>query len=157
MTITFRKITPSDCSFVSILRNSVTEEFLHTSSKYTPKEVKEWIRDNNPNWYIIEYDKKDVGYFRCSNVDLDTKSLYVGADIMEENRGLGLGYKSYVEFIKFINSQGFDILKLEVLSTNTRAINLYKKLGFITTKVERNSIEKNGQMIDNIFMELTIK
>lgn len=156
MSITFRKISISDADFISTLRNSVSKKFLHTSNTYSTEEVREWIRTKDPKWYIIENESVDIGYFRCSDINLDQKSMYVGADILEEYRGLGLGYQSYQSFISFIHSQGFNSLKLEVLSTNKRAFNLYKKLGFEITKIEQQSIVKDSQKIDNIFMELKI-
>jgi ribosomal protein S18 acetylase RimI-like enzyme len=45
-------------------------------------------------------------------------------------------------------------LKLEVLSTNIRAKNLYYKLGFIDIGVSEDKIIRDGIQVDSIIMEL---
>jgi RimJ/RimL family protein N-acetyltransferase len=66
-----------------------------------------------------------------------------------------LGYLSYLKFIDRIYSE-FNIssLKLEVLSTNVRAKNLYYKLGFIDIGVSEDKIIRDGIQVDSIIMEL---
>ena len=45
-------------------------------------------------------------------------------------------------------------LSLEVLSTNKRAINLYKKLGFIKDGKKREDVLKPDGYVDSIIMSL---
>jgi RimJ/RimL family protein N-acetyltransferase len=46
---------------------------------------------------------------------------------------------------------------LEVLSTNTRAYNLYKKIGFFEEGIKREEIFRNGIFIDSIIMAILKK
>jgi RimJ/RimL family protein N-acetyltransferase len=152
----FRPVQKSDASFISRVRNSVTHEFLHSTGTFTVEEVEQWLDTKYPFFYIIETNitKQPVGYFRLSDYNPNTNSIQIGADLAEEFRGLGLGYESYVEFMSFLEERfGIEIYLLQVLGTNQRALNLYKKLGFEIDKIEKNSIEKNGKRVDNIFMK----
>jgi ribosomal protein S18 acetylase RimI-like enzyme len=81
--------------------------------------------------------------------------MYVGCDLHPDFRGYGLGYLSYLKFIDMIyNKFDIDIIKLEVLSTNNRAKNLYNKLGFKEIGISYEKIVRNEVQIESIIMEL---
>jgi ribosomal protein S18 acetylase RimI-like enzyme len=52
------------------------------------------------------------------------------------------------------NKFDIDIIKLEVLSTNNRAKNLYNKLGFKEIGISDEKIVRNEVQIESIIMEL---
>ena len=82
--------------------------------------------------------------------------MYVGADLHKDFRGHGLGYESYVRFLPFLFEE-FDLTEilLEVLETNDRAINLYRKLGFVFVDIKHSEVFKNGQWVDSHVMSIT--
>jgi RimJ/RimL family protein N-acetyltransferase len=124
----FELLKLNDLPFLNEIRNEA-REFLHDNSYYTLSDSYDWFIKYNPEFYIIYNEKEKIGYFRTSN--LTEYSIYIGCDIHKNYRGLGLGYLSYIEFIPFIMKRhNLKKIKLEVLSSNNRAINLYKKLGF---------------------------
>jgi RimJ/RimL family protein N-acetyltransferase len=45
-------------------------------------------------------------------------------------------------------------ISLEVLSNNIIALNLYKKLGFVTEGIKRQEVYKNNQWVDSIIMSI---
>jgi len=47
-------------------------------------------------------------------------------------------------------------LELEVISTNERAIHVYRKLGFVPEGLHRRKLFKDGQFHDNLSMALFI-
>lgn len=130
------------------------KEYLHNNSHFTLEESIKWFNDTNPNFYIIEFGGKTIGYFRTSNLNVDEKTIYLGCDIHSDYRGYGLAYISYLKFIKILYKK-FDLnsIKLEVLSTNYRAINLYNKLGFRKKGISGEKIKRNNIEIDSIIME----
>jgi RimJ/RimL family protein N-acetyltransferase len=153
--IKIKKIIYDDLLFLNSVRNECAPTFLHDSRTFSIEETIKWFIENDPNYWIIWDDDKRIGYFRTSNYSVENKNIYIGADIHVEYRGLGLAYKSYRNFIPFL----FDTLKLhkislEVLSTNERAICLYKKLGFKVDGIKREEILKNNEWTDSIIMSV---
>ena len=150
--LNIREMLVDDLPYFLEIRN-LSKEFLHDNSTFTLEQSTEWFKKTNPIFYVIELGNVIIGYFRTSN--WDGNSPYIGCDIHPDFRGLGLGYLSYLKFIDRIYSE-FNIssLKLEVLSTNVRAKNLYYKLGFIDIGVSEDKIIRDGIQVDSIIMEL---
>ena len=150
--LNIREMLVDDLPFFLEIRN-LSKEFLHDNSTFTLEQSTEWFKKTNPIFYVIELGNIIIGYFRTSN--WDGNSPYIGCDIHPDFRGLGLGYLSYLKFIDRIYSE-FNIssLKLEVLSTNVRAKNLYYKLGFIDIGVSEDKIIRDEIQVDSIIMEL---
>jgi len=150
--LNIREMLVDDLPYFLDIRN-LSKEFLHDNSTFTLEQSTEWFKKTNPIFYVIELGDVMIGYFRTSN--WDGNSPYIGCDIHPDFRGLGLGYLSYLKFIDRIYSE-FNIssLKLEVLSTNVRAKNLYYKLGFIDIGVSEDKIIRDGIQVDSIIMEL---
>jgi len=150
--LNIREMLVDDLPYFLEIRN-LSKEFLHDNSTFTLEQSTEWFKKANPIFYVIELGNLIIGYFRTSN--WDGNSPYIGCDIHPDFRGLGLGYLSYLKFIDRIYSE-FNIssLKLEVLSTNIRAKNLYYKLGFIDIGVSEDKIIRDGIQVDSIIMEL---
>jgi len=150
--LNIREMLVDDLPYFLEIRN-LSKEFLHDNSTFTLEQSTEWFKNANPIFYVIELGNLIIGYFRTSN--WDGNSPYIGCDIHPDFRGLGLGYLSYLKFIDRIYSE-FNIssLKLEVLSTNVRAKNLYYKLGFIDIGVSEDKIIRDGIQVDSIIMEL---
>jgi RimJ/RimL family protein N-acetyltransferase len=152
--INLRQMELSDIENFLKIRNS-SREFLHNDSLFTLSESKKWFVDSKPIFFILQLNNKIIGYFRTSNWTED--SLYVGCDIDPNYRNMGLGFLSYLEFIKFLkNKFNIKCLKLEVLSINNRAMHLYEKLGFKKIGISEEKIQRNDQEIESIIMELNL-
>jgi RimJ/RimL family protein N-acetyltransferase len=52
------------------------------------------------------------------------------------------------------NEFNVNSIKLEVISTNVRAKNLYHKLGFVKIGISEDKVIRDGVEIDSIIMEL---
>lgn len=151
----FHNITEKDAEFVNFIRNTYCEEYLHDSTKFTVEETRSWILETKPLYFIVRYAKQPIGYFRLSNHSIENSNVYIGADIHPKYVGLKLAYPMYVRFINFIfDYKQLNKLTLEVLETNTRAINLYKKLGFVYEGQKRKEVFKNSKYVDSIIMSI---
>lgn len=145
----------SDLEFFNEVRNSCAKKYLHDSRIFTLEETIKWF-PNTPNvYYIIEYNNEKVGYFRTSNYSEINKNIYVGSDLHEKYRGLGIAHKAYIMFIDYL----FDVIgchkvSLEVLSNNNRAIHLYRKIGFVEEGRKRDDIKKDDIYVDSIIMSI---
>ena len=155
--VSFRKIERDDIPLMSDIRN-LCVDYLHDSTQFTLDETFKWFDTTNPNFYVILMDNKMIGYFRTSNYSLDNKNIYIGADIHPNYWGKGIGFSIYSKFIPFLFEEyNLNKISLEVLSTNQRAISLYKKLGFKTEGIKREEIYKNNKFVDSIIMSILKK
>ena len=106
---------------------------------------------------ILSMFDKQSGRF-IGNIDFDnitSDNAEIGIIINEEFQNNHYGLEALKRFIEY----GFDELKLKeiylgVYSNNDKAIHLYKKLGFITYKVEEKVAIINGESVDTIYMKL---
>jgi RimJ/RimL family protein N-acetyltransferase len=154
----FTKINTDDLTFLNGVRNLYAEEFLHDSRTFDLMATYAWFYNAKPDYWIIWEDDERAGYFRLSNHSKENRNLYIGADIHPGFAGRGLGYKAYKEFMEFLFSEEseYDLNKisLEVLATNSRAIYLYKKLGFVQEGCKRQEVLKGDTYVDSIIMSI---
>ena len=149
------KLTINDLPFLNEVRNECADEYLHDSRTFTLEETIKWFNKTNPDFWVIWNNDERIGYFRTSNYSNLNRNIYIGADIHQNYRGYGLGYQSYCEFIPILfNQLNLHKISLEVLETNVRAINLYKKVGFIVEGIKRDEINKNGIWVNSIIMSI---
>ena len=149
----FAPLTYDDLIFLLEVRNDC-RDMLHDDRKFTLEECEQWFRTTRPDFRIIRRDVEPIGYFRLSNHDRGDASIYVGADLHSRFRGKGLGTEAYETFLPLVRDE-FQVatFRLEVLSHNTVAIQLYQKLGFVESRRETASVVRHGAVVDNIFME----
>jgi RimJ/RimL family protein N-acetyltransferase len=153
--VRFNKITENDLEFVNSVRNMYAAEFLHDSRTFTLNETEEWYKKTNPDYLIIYYYDIRIGYVRLSNYSEQNKNIMVGVDIAPEHRGRGFGKLTYEKLIPYLfEKYSLHKISLEVLSTNTVAINLYNKVGFKYEGTKREEVYKNGNWIDSIIMSI---
>lgn len=153
--LSLREMNYSDIDRFQEIRN-LSKEFLHNNTRFDLDIVKKWWVETSPKFFVIEYNNTFIGYFRTRDWSSDT--VYVGADIHPDYRDQGLGYKSYLLFFELLKKNYIlDTLKLEVLENNSRAIHLYKKLGFIEVGKSDKPVLRDGDEIASIIMELKLK
>lgn len=81
-----------------------------------------------------------------------------GIAILKSAWGQGLGYKVMSELITFSKKAGYEQIELETVTTNTSAVSLYKKLGFIVYGERPQAFKlKNGNYSDELLMVLSLK
>jgi RimJ/RimL family protein N-acetyltransferase len=74
--------------------------------------------------------------------------------MLPEARGKGLGTRLARAAIDRAWSDGLERIELEVFASNERAIELYRRLGFVTEGVKRRARKLDGQYDDNVLMAL---
>ena len=80
-----------------------------------------------------------------------------GIAILKSDWGQGLGKKILSELINFAKQAGYETLELEVASSNTSAINLYKDLGFAVYGERSRSLKlKSGDYYGELLMVLDL-
>ena len=77
----------------------------------------------------------------------------VGIAVIKEYWGCGIGSALIDSLIDFAEQTSLNILTLEVLASNHRAINLYRKFGFCEIGRSSQWINQDGKYYDTIVME----
>ncbi len=76
--------------------------------------------------------------------------LFMG--LLPGQRGQGLGERLLRESLTAADAFGFLRIELGVFASNTRALSLYRKVGFVEEGTKRRAILINGIFHDEIIM-----
>jgi len=121
------------------------------------KWLKKMMDDDSQNYYIIcsVKDNCNIGLIRTDQIEFINKSIRVGCDIHPIFHGMGYGFKSMCMIKKyFFDYYNMNRIWLMVMEKNTRALNLYKKAGFIEEGRQRSAIFRDGEYQDYIMMSI---
>ncbi len=111
------------------------------------------IRDGHPQVVAVE-DGKVVGWCDIRRSDRPTHAHCgtLGMGIIPGYRDKGLGTRLIAAALDLAREREFHRVQLQVYATNTRAIALYEKVGFVREGVARDEVKIDGQFIDSIGM-----
>lgn len=125
-----------------------------------PGDQKAWIESlgmRSGRFYFVAstVEHPFVGLVRMDEFDTLNRSIRVGADIVPELRGKGLGVTLY----RVIKRYCFDFMNvhriwLAVLETNGHAMRLYEKQGFAVEGRYREAVFRDGKYLDYILMSI---
>ena len=115
-------------------------------------------RSNSVRCAIVDAEKEDEVLGLISLLDINYINRCGDIHIMigdPMSRGKGLGTFAVTEMISHaFNNINLRRIQIEVLETNTAAIKLYKKTGFVEEGVRRKATYKNGHYVSMIIMGL---
>jgi RimJ/RimL family protein N-acetyltransferase len=96
--------------------------------------IKDAIVKDFPYLFIIDLENDNcVGWCDASP---KTETIgYLGRGILPEYRGKGVGSSILKQVIDLSKLYGYKKIKLDVLKSNSRAIHVYKSLGFVETNI----------------------
>ena len=135
-------------------------KYMYTDPNITIKQQKSWFEqisnDASVIYWVICVDANPVGLLNLYDIDLANSrcawAYYIG---QPETRGKGIGtilecnIYDYV-FIKL----GLNKLWCEVLSTNTKVINIHKKFGSKVEGILKDHIIKNEEKLEIVRMAI---
>lgn len=157
MNLDIREVNVDDFKEISRIRKMVGVMENILSNKDEEEElIKEKIinRGENQYWYVAEESGKVVGLGILMNHGNLRKRHVAAITLMVnskyQNRGIGsLLMKKLISL-----SENLNIIRLElcVFRDNCKAINLYKKFGFVEEGIKVKSALKNGEYADEIIM-----
>ncbi len=161
--VSIRKITEEDTDNIIKWRNSpdVNINFIYRRP-LTREDHLSWLHNKVDKGevaqFIIHSDEleKDVGSVYLRDIDYNYQKAEYGIFIGEETaRGHGIGAAAG----KLILEYGFEVLNLNriflrVFARNERAINSYKKAGFVYEGLFRQDVIIDGVKEDVVFMSI---
>ena len=96
-----------------------------------------------------------VGFSRCEGNDLKrfAHKVEFGVCVIKEYWGYGIGKNLLKESVSWADSNGIQKMTLNVLETNVKAIELYKRFGFEIEGILRNDkLLADGKFYNTIIM-----
>jgi RimJ/RimL family protein N-acetyltransferase len=148
-------------------RNNGDRLFLKDPNLYSEEQTKRWLSNLPPtSMRLIVWTKPTtrelgftqsvrIGVIRIDSIDRNNAVCEVGLDIFDDFKGQGLSVPIYTWLLNHLfDDMNFHSAYLEVLSSNKRAIHIYKKLGFRISGVQRERIYRNGKYEDYLYMDL---
>ncbi len=122
----------------------------------SPESITEQIEKEGFIYRLIEHNDTPAGFFGvCPRKEGDTlllSKLY----LFKEFRGKGLFEASMEEIRQITIREKLPAIRLHVNKHNTRAINAYKKYGFIVVEIKAFDIG-NGYFMDDYVMEYALE
>lgn len=113
--------------------------------------IESTLHNKKLNYYLLIENEKLIGFFECFILSPEAE-LY---DIVVDEKYQGNGYSKIMMdyFINLAKGNSVDTIFLEVNSINNKAINLYRKYGFVEYSIRKNYYGEN----DAILMKLELK
>jgi diamine N-acetyltransferase len=165
MKIILRELSADDIPFINKWRNDYAViELLGNNFNYISKEVDElWYRNYLANrslcrrLAIVDTEIDEiVGTVQLTNIHSINRSAEYSIMIGNKlywSRGVGFIASKYIVSHAF-NDLNLHRIYLTVLEKNTRAIALYKKLGFVQEGLHEQALFKNGHYENLVSMAL---
>ncbi|MEJ2568585.1 MAG: GNAT family N-acetyltransferase [candidate division WOR-3 bacterium] len=126
-------------------------KLLRLNSKLNPDENENIFRNDvtNPKTRVLvaEKDGKILGFVSASFPYWDRVAIIQHLIVKKEHRGHGIGTALLKEIISLCESEKMKIVTVQTALWNQKAIQLYKKLGFIPTAVFPDYIGEGNDMV----------
>lgn len=126
----------------------------HEISEEEHMEFLEKLKEDKKNfYYLVLKDGKAIGVLYLNRVDFRNRNAYFGiyANPEEKIHGAGLVLEKTAIKLAF-EVTNLHTLKLEVIEDNEKAINFYKRMGFLEEGRLREFVFKDGRWKDVIVM-----
>ena len=125
---------------------------------YDESKVTQYIKDSlvdtqNKHFAIVDANNIYLGTISLKNIDLVNKHAEYAIVLRKAFWGKGVGKQASLLLIDFAKQIGLHKIYLNVLSTNTSAIQLYEKLGFRKSGVYKDHILRDGRYHDLDYFE----
>jgi RimJ/RimL family protein N-acetyltransferase len=104
---------------------------------------------------VAEYNKEIIGTVRLFSSMSDSKDRHVaelGIFVLDPHRERGVGRRLLAYALDWAANQGLKKITLSVFSDNTRAIRLYKSVGFTLEGTRKMQYNVRGVYVDEILM-----
>jgi ribosomal-protein-alanine N-acetyltransferase len=135
--VTYRQMTPADIPFISRLES---ETF---SMPWSAESFLEMIEKEDARYYVAEEDGRLLG--GCGVLMIVGEGNITNVVVVPEMRNKGVGTGLLQHMIKEGQKEGLTAYTLEVRVSNTRAIHVYEKLGFVSEGIRPGFYERPAE------------
>lgn len=160
--LSFRPVEAVDLEKIAALRNDEsTWKMLGDPRPLKPGLQQGWLdgvnRSQDKHYLIVEEKRSGlwIGMIRMDELDVQNRSIRIGADVASGLRGNGYGAKIYEALKSYcFDELGMHRIWLCVLETNKPALGLYKKAGFRLEGRYRKAVWRSGRWVDYLIMSI---
>ncbi len=127
--------------------------------EYYSKQIKDLLSTKNSIIFVVDTGTELVGYIGLfgGRFKKILHSAHIVIGIVNEYRGKGLGKALFEISEQWAKDVGISRLELTVVTANEPAVALYKKRGFETEGVKKNSLFIDGEFVDEYYMGKILK
>lgn len=163
MNITIRKAELRDAASIIKAEQEIAQEpgfFCSQPSELSEQNVKNTIESSNAVYFVAECNGNIAGHAFLEIPPLQSlkhiAQLNIAVHKGFQNRGVGTQLmKRIIEWTK--ESESIEKIELNVRASNTQAIALYKKMGFLEEGCLKRHVKTGNGYIDDILMALHLK
>ena len=158
MKLTLRPLESKDLPFIHAINNerqTMAFWFLEPYESLTELTslYNKHIHDDDERRFVIDADEQFVGIVELVNINFIHRSTEIQIIIKSEFQGMGLAKSAMYKGLDYaFNILNMHKVYLYVDTKNHKALNLYKRLGFIKEGILRQQFFVEGTYRDSIFM-----
>lgn len=119
-----------------------------------------FIDDIKRNFYIgVKTDDNEILGYLSAHISTLSKVKHIGyivTGLVNNKQQQGLSTKMFGETIRWAKRKGLRRLELNMITSNTPAINFYEKLGFKIEGIKRESIYMDEHYYDELYMAMIL-
>jgi ribosomal protein S18 acetylase RimI-like enzyme len=104
--------------------------------------------------FVAESDDKLVGFILASGSNLmrNQHSVYLVLGVHEEYQGKGVASQLFSRVFEWAKENGISRLELTVIKNNYKAVNLYRKMGFVIEGEKVHSLMIKGEPVNEYYL-----
>ena len=136
---------------------SVMDERKYLVSEYyllTERGEQDRLRNIEDLTLVLDYDSEIVGVLTLQRgmYKKNRHTASLGIAIRNGHRSKGHGTRLIENAIEWAREKGIEKIGLEVFSTNTKAIELYRKIGFVVEGTRAKQFKIDENYVGDVFM-----
>lgn len=117
--------------------------------------IKESIKNGYPHIFIVDAEK-DICVGWCDAIPKTDTIGYLGMGLLPEYREQGIGKMALQKVIRMSKLYGFRSIELDVLKSNTRAIHLYEKMGFVQNNLVVGGFTWHNTLVSEDVIQMSL-
>ncbi|KYC85931.1 GNAT family N-acetyltransferase [Heyndrickxia sporothermodurans] len=123
------------------------------------KRIENFLNDDRSIILVAEDDEKLIGYIVAigGNVKRTRHSAYLVLGVSENYRGRGVASRLFENLFAWAKANAFTRLELSVIKDNIKAVNLYRKMGFIIEGEKVHSLIIDGKPVNEYYLYKLLK
>jgi RimJ/RimL family protein N-acetyltransferase len=125
-----------------------------TTVEQQRKSIEKILSEPNSILFVAENENKLVGFIAVisSNLKRNRHSANIVLGVLEDYRGQGIATKLFNKAFEWAKEVRISRLGLTVIKENNKAFNLYKKMGFALEGERVQSLQINGEFVNEYYL-----
>ncbi|PTY80617.1 GNAT family N-acetyltransferase [Heyndrickxia sporothermodurans] len=123
------------------------------------KRIENFLNDDRSIILVAEDDEKLIGYIVAigGSVKRTRHSANLVLGVKENYRGRGVASRLFESLFAWAKEKRFTRLELSVIKDNVKAVNLYRKMGFIIEGEKVHSLIIDGKPVNEYYLYKLLK